>query len=82
MGKSCVTYLLTCLDVVGAGSVRDNFGKIVVEENKLLEVWKEHYDKISNEEFSWGREGLTDVRPVCGPGEKSLERKLRLLSVR
>ena len=23
----------------------------------------------SNEEFSWDREGLTDVRPVCGPGE-------------
>ena len=53
-------------DVVGAGCVRDNSGKIVVEEDKLLEVWKEHYDKISNEEFKWDREGLTDVRPVCG----------------
>ena len=27
-------------DVVGAGCVRDNFGKIVVEEDKLLEVCK------------------------------------------
>ena len=60
-------------DVVGAGCVKDNDGKIVVEEKKLLEVWKEHYDKISNEEFSWDREGLTDVRPVCGPGEKISE---------
>ena len=57
-------------DVVGAGCVRDNSGKIVVEEDKLLEVWKEHYDRISNEGVSAGREGLTDVRPVCGPGEK------------
>ena len=35
-------------DVVGAGCVRDNSGKIVVEEDRLLEVWKEHYDRISN----------------------------------
>ena len=59
--------------MVGAGCVRDNVGKIVVEEEKLLEVWKEHYDKISNEEFSWDREGLTEVKPVCGPGEKISE---------
>ena len=25
-------------------------GKIVVKEDKLMEVWKEHYDEISNEE--------------------------------
>ena len=45
----------------------------MVEEEKLLEVWKEHYDKISNEEFSWDREGLTEVKPVCGPAEKISE---------
>ena len=60
-------------DVVGAGCVKNNVGKIVMEEDKLLKVWKEHYDRISNEEFSWDREGLTDVRPVCGPGEKISE---------
>ena len=67
----------------GSGCVRDNSGKIVVEEDRLLEVWKEHYDRISNEEFSWDREGLTDVRPVYrGLVRKSLKRKLRLLLVR
>ena len=60
----------------GAGCVKDNVGKIVVEEDKLLEVWKEHYDRISNEEFSWNREGLTDVRPVYGPGEKISEEEV------
>ena len=25
---------------------------------------------LSNEEFSWDREGLTDARPVCGPSER------------
>ena len=47
--------------------------KIVVEDEKLLEVWKVHYDRISNEEFSWDRKRLTDVRPVCGPSEKISE---------
>ena len=63
-------------DEVGAGCVKDNIGKIVVEEDKLLEVWKEHYDRISNEEFSWDKEGLTDLRPVCGPGEKISEEEV------
>ena len=27
-------------------------GKIVVEEDKLIEVWRAHYDKISNEELA------------------------------
>ena len=62
--------------------MKDNVGKIVVEEDKLLEVYKEHYDRISSEEFSWDREGLTDVSPVCGPGEKISEEEPRLPSVR
>ena len=27
-------------------------------KNKLMEVWRAHYDGISNEEFTWDREGL------------------------
>ena len=38
-------------DVVDGGCVKDTGGKIVVEEEKLMEVWREHYDKLSNEEF-------------------------------
>ena len=36
----------------------------------LLEVWRAHYEKLSNKEFAWDREVLTDVSPVCEPGEK------------
>ena len=35
-----------------------------------MEVWRAHYDGISNEEFTWDREGLTYVSPVCGPSER------------
>ena len=56
-------------DVVSASCVKDDDGKIVVEEDKLMEVWRAHYDKISNE-FAWDRNGLTSVSPVCGPSER------------
>ena len=36
-------------DVVGASCVKDSIGKIVVEEDRLMEVWRAHYDGISNE---------------------------------
>ena len=50
--------------------MKSSDGKIVVEEDKLKEVWRAHYDGISNEEFTWDREGLTNVSPVCGPSER------------
>ena len=31
----------------------------MVDEDKLMEDWRAHYDKISNEEFAWDRNGLT-----------------------
>ena len=57
-------------DIVGASCMKGSDGKIVVDEDKLMEVWRAHYDGISNEEFAWDREGLTNVSPVCGPSEK------------
>ena len=56
-------------EVVGASCVIGSDGKIVVVEDKLMKVWRAHYDGISNEEFAWDREGLTNVSPVCGPSE-------------
>ena len=57
-------------DGVGTSCVEDDDWKIVVEEYKLMEVWRAHYDKISNEEFAWGRNSLTNVSPVCGSSER------------
>ena len=37
---------------MGASCLKNNDGKIVVEENKLMDVWKVHYDKTLNEEFT------------------------------
>ena len=51
-------------DVVGGGCMRDVHGDIVVEEDKILEVWRAHYEKLSNEEFPWDREALPAVDAV------------------
>ena len=57
-------------DVVGASCVKDSIGKIVVGNDRLMEIWRAHYDKIS-EEFTWDNEGLKNVSPVCGPSERN-----------
>ena len=52
-------------DVVSASCVKDDDGKIVVEEDKLMEVWRAHYDRISYEEFAWDRNGLGNQCKSC-----------------
>ena len=39
------------IDVVEANCVKDSDGKIVVEEDKLMEVWRAHYDGLSKEDL-------------------------------
>ena len=45
-------------DVVGGGCVNVTDDKIVVEEKKLMKIWRKYYDKLSNEEFPWNKDGL------------------------
>ena len=49
-------------DVVGANCVKDRDMKVVVEEDRLMEIWRTQYDVLSNEEFAWDREGLTKCK--------------------
>ena len=50
-------------------TMKDSAGKIVMEEDRLMEVWRAHYDVLSNEEFTWDR-GSDRCKPVCGPSER------------
>ena len=56
-------------DVVGAGCVKDTDGNVVVDDEKLMEVWRAYYDKLSNEEFSWSKDSLAETSMVSGPSE-------------
>ena len=57
-------------DVVGGGYIKDEKGKIVVEEERVKDVWAACYEKLLNEEFDWNRNDLIDADVVSGPLEE------------
>ena len=57
-------------DVVGGGCVKDVSGKVVIDEEQLMETWRAHYEKLANEEFPWNNDSLHTADPVSGPCEK------------
>jgi hypothetical protein len=44
--------------VVGGGCLKDEKGGIVMEEERIKEMWRSHFEKVSNEEFEWDRDSL------------------------
>jgi hypothetical protein len=54
-------------DVVGGGCMKDKDGKVVVEEEGLKEIWRSHFDRISNEEYKWDKTMLEGGDTVSGP---------------
>ena len=56
-------------DVVGAGGVKGTDGKILTGEAEVRARWKDHFEKLLNEEFEWNKESLCGVDEVSGPAE-------------
>jgi len=48
-------------DIVGGACVKDGNGKVIAEDNKVKEVWREYFDKLLNAEFPWSRDMLEPV---------------------
>ena len=42
----------------------------MVESGGIVEVWRKHFEKVSNEEFDWERDSLEAVHAVSGPAEE------------
>ena len=57
-------------DVVGGGSVKDQNGKVVVNEPDVMETWRQYYNNLLNEEFDWNKGSLVQLDPVQGPCER------------
>ena len=55
-------------DVEGGRRLRGGDGRLGFSEEERAEIWKEHMEKIMNEENEWDRMVETDV--VEGPVEK------------
>jgi hypothetical protein len=62
--------------VVGGGCLKDGNGRIVTEEDEIKEMWRSHYEKVSNEEFQWDSDSLSQDC-VSGPIEEITEKEIR-----
>ena len=62
---------------MGDGCIKDSEWNVVVEQDKIKEVWRKHYEKLLNEEFDWNQESLESVDAVSGPAEEITEAEVR-----
>lgn len=51
-------------DVVGIKCINEDIGKIVHEEGKISEAWKQHYQRLMNEEFVLDKEKIEAADPA------------------
>jgi len=56
-------------EVTESSCIKNKDEKIVTDECSVRKIWKEHFDKLLNEEFEWDRNGLPSTDMVCGPCE-------------
>ena len=54
-------------DIVGEQCVKNDEGRVAVEQEDLTKAWTEHYNRLLNIEFDWDRRGLEAMNPVAGP---------------
>jgi hypothetical protein len=64
-------------DVVGDGCIKDEDGKVVVDQDRLKDVWRRYFEKLLNEEFDWDRDSLKAGQAVSGPAEKITTSEVR-----
>ena len=56
-------------DVMGEKPVKNDAGKLSLDEEAKKEAWREHYERLLNVEFPWNPEDLSEESPVEGPSE-------------
>ena len=65
-------------DVKGEKPVRNDAGVMCLDEASKHEAWKEHYSRLSNVEFDWDPDSLSEAFPVEGPAPQiSLEQVIK-----
>jgi hypothetical protein len=54
-------------DLLVDGWVRNRNGEVARDSQEMKDIWKDYYDKLLNEEFSWDRSTLDLGGEVAGP---------------
>jgi len=65
-------------DVAGGGRLKGSDGKIVVEEEKKLEIWRTYFEKLATEEFEWDSNGIKTANVVSGPIDRITYEEVKL----
>ena len=63
-------------DVIGDICVKNDKGCLVFTDTEKLKAWKEHYEKLLNEEFPWDSNLLQMENPKEGPALHGLKNML------
>jgi len=71
-------YRYSVFDVVGAGCVKNKDQKIATESEEIKQIWKDYYDKLLNEEFSWNKDDLDTAEMVHGCIEEITEIEVKV----
>ena len=57
-------------DVVYDKCATNDDGELACTDSEKLSAWKQHYEKLLNEEFPWEKEHLVHKEPCQGPHPK------------
>ena len=64
-------------DIVGDKCVRNDRGDLATSDLGKHLAWKEHYQRLLNEEFEWNKEDLGVSNPIIGPHPQIDEESVR-----
>ena len=59
------------------GCVKDKDGMIAVDGERIKEIWRSHFERLSNEEFPWDSSSLGSAAAVSGPIEEIKHHKVK-----
>src|SRR6267154_1575405 len=48
-------------DITASGCVRGADGRTIVEDEEIMQRWKEYYERLSNEEFEWNIDSIGEI---------------------
>ena len=51
-------------DITASGCVKGVDGRTIVEEEKIMQRWKEYYERLLNEEFEWNKDSIREINEV------------------
>src|SRR5206468_2017793 len=62
-------------DIAASGCVKGVDGRIVVEQEGIMQRWKEYYEQLLNEEFDWNKDNIGSF-DVMNREEASVDERL------